>query len=160
MHKTALKTWDKVKQVLKYRFWNKEQLEIEIQTEPHTTQLFIEESDLRIHIEQCVTQWQVAEIPSLLWVQVFPHSLGPLPKTWFIHEETRIQTSDYRTLAAQFCKDFSFKSKYLEIELILQKIKELLFTANNYKRSYFVVCSRHTKEFQTKLHLSVTGKPI
>jgi hypothetical protein len=43
-------------------------------------QLFNGESDPRIHIEQCVTQWQAVEIPSHFWVQVFPHSLGPIPE--------------------------------------------------------------------------------
>jgi hypothetical protein len=107
-----------------------------------------------------VTQWQAAEIPSHFWVQVFPHSLGPILKSWFIHEETRRQTSDWQTLAAQFCKDFSFTSKYPELELVLQKIKELLFTTNSNKRSNFVVCPKHTQELQTKLHLPLTEKPI
>jgi hypothetical protein len=32
-HKDALRTWDEVKQALKYRFWNREQLEPEMQTD-------------------------------------------------------------------------------------------------------------------------------
>jgi hypothetical protein len=151
---------DELNQDLKYRFWNKEQLETEIQMKPHATQLFIGESDPIIHIEQCVTQWQVVDIPSLFWVKLFPHSLGPIPKAWFIHKETRRQTSDWRTLAAQFCKDFSFTSKYPELEPILQNIKELLSTTNNDKRSNFVVCLRHTQEFKTKIHLPVIRNPI
>jgi hypothetical protein len=74
------------------------------------------------------------KIPSLFWVQVFPHSLGQIPKSWFIHEETRRQTSDWRTLATQFCKDFSFTSKYHELERVLQNIKELIFISNHDKR--------------------------
>jgi hypothetical protein len=88
-HKVALRTWDEVKQALKYRFWNREQLESEMQMDLQVVQLFSGESDPRIHIQQCVAQWQAVEIPSHFWVQVFPHSLGPIPKSWFIHEETR-----------------------------------------------------------------------
>jgi hypothetical protein len=99
-----------VKQAIKYRFHNKEQLESEMQMDLQVAQLFSGESDPKVHIEQCVTQWQVAEIPPRFWVQVFPHSLGPTPKAWFIHEETRRQTNDWQTLAAHFCKDFSFTS--------------------------------------------------
>jgi hypothetical protein len=84
-------------------------------------------------------------IPSHLWTQVFPHSLDPIPKYWFIHEETRLEL--------QFYKDFSFTSKYPELELVLQKIEELIFTANHDKRSDFVEGPKHTQELQTKLHL-------
>ena len=45
-------------------------------------QLFNGQSDPKAHIEKCVKQWKVEEIPSLLWVQVFPHSLRTIPKTW------------------------------------------------------------------------------
>lgn len=88
-HKTLLRDWDDVKQAIKYRFQNKEQLELESQTDPQVAQLFNGEYDPKAHIEQCVTQWQAVEIPSHFWVQVFPHSLGPIPKAWFIHKETR-----------------------------------------------------------------------
>ena len=54
-HKVVLRTWDKVKQAIKYRFWNKEHLELGMKMDPHTTQLFNRESDPRINIEKCVT---------------------------------------------------------------------------------------------------------
>jgi hypothetical protein len=88
-HKVLLRNWDDVNQAIKYRFQDKEQLESEMQTDFQVAQLFNGESDPKAHIEHCVTQWQVAEIPSRFWVQVFPHSLGPIPKAWFMHEETR-----------------------------------------------------------------------
>jgi hypothetical protein len=77
-----------------------------------------------------MTQWQAVEIPSHFLVQVFPHSLGPIPKYWFIHEETKRHTNDWQMLATHFCKDFSFTSKYPELEVVLQKIKEFIFTDN------------------------------
>ena len=50
-HKTLLKNWDDVKKAIKYRFWNKEQLELGMQMDLHAAQLFSGESDPRIHIE-------------------------------------------------------------------------------------------------------------
>jgi hypothetical protein len=59
-----------------------------MQTSFQVAQLFNGESNPKAHIEQCVTQWQVAEIPSHFWVQVFPQSLGSISKSWFRHKET------------------------------------------------------------------------
>jgi hypothetical protein len=53
-HKDTLRTWDEVKQALKYRFWNREQLESEMQTYLHVAQLFSGESNPRIQIQHCV----------------------------------------------------------------------------------------------------------
>jgi hypothetical protein len=127
-----------------------------MQMDFQVVQLFNGESDPKAHIEQCVTQWQVAEIPSHFWVQVFPHSLGPILKSWFIHEETRRQTNDWKMLADHFCKDFSFTSKYPELEVVLQRIKEFLFTDNSNQKSNLVVCAKHSQELQTNLHLTWT----
>jgi hypothetical protein len=66
----------------------------EMQMGFQVVKLFNEHSDSKEHIEKCVTQWKVAEIQCRLWVQLFPHSLGPIPKAWFMHEETRRQTND------------------------------------------------------------------
>ena len=130
-HKSLLRTWDDVKQAIKYRFQNKEQLEEDMQMDFQVVQLFNKESNPKAHIEQCMTQWQVVEIPSHLQVKVFPHSLGPIPKAWFIHEETRRQTSNWKMLEAHFCKEFSFTSKYPELEVVLQNIKEFIFIDNS-----------------------------
>jgi hypothetical protein len=144
-HKSVLRTWDEVKQTIKYMFQNKEQLESNIQTNLQVAQLFSGELNLRIHIEWCVTQWKDAGIPSHFWVQVFPHSLGPISKSWFIHEENRRQTSDWKTLIAHFFKDFSFTSKYPELEVVLQNIKEFVFTDNGNQKSNLVVCVKHNR---------------
>jgi hypothetical protein len=47
-------------------------------------QLFNGRSDPKVHIEHCLKQWRVAEVPSHLWIQLFLHSLGPIPKSWYI----------------------------------------------------------------------------
>ena len=57
-------------------------------------QLFDGQSDPKTHIKQCVGQWKIAEVPSHLWVQVFPHSLGPILKPWYMHEETIRHTNN------------------------------------------------------------------
>jgi len=123
-------------------------------------QLFNGISNPKVHIEQCVTQWKATKIPSHFSVHVFPHSLGPIPKYWFIHEETIRQTSDWRMLATHFCKIFSFTSKYFELEVVMQKIKEFHFTANGNHKSNLGVCSKHNEEIQTNIHLTLTKKPI
>ena len=106
-----------------------------MQMDFQVAQLFNGDSDHKAHIEQCVTQWQVAKITSRFWVQVFPHSLGPIQKSWFMHEETIRQTSEWKMLADHFCKEFSFTSKYHELEVVLQRIKEFLFTDNSNQKS-------------------------
>jgi hypothetical protein len=54
-HKALLRNWDDVKQAIKYRFQDKEQLESEMQTDFQVAQLFNGEYDPKAHIEQCVT---------------------------------------------------------------------------------------------------------
>jgi hypothetical protein len=144
-HKVLYGNWDDVNQVIQYIFQDKEQLELEIQTDFQFAQLFNRQFDPKAHIEKCVKQWQVAEIPSRLWVQVFPHSLGPIMRAWYIHEETRRQTNNCKTLADQFCKEFSFTGKYPELEVVLQRIKEFLFTDTGKQKSDLVVCENHSQ---------------
>jgi hypothetical protein len=50
--------------------------------------------------------------------------------------------------------------KYPELEVVLQKIKEFLYTYNSNQKSNQVVCPKHSRELQTNLHLSSTKKPI
>jgi hypothetical protein len=50
--------------------------------------------------------------------------------------------------------------KYPELEVVLQKIKEFIFTDNGNQKSNLVVCSKHRQEIQTNLHLPSTEKPI
>jgi len=106
-------------------------------------QLFDGRSNPKMHIEHSLKQWRVAEVPSHLWVQVFFHSLGPIPKAWYIHEETRRQTKYWKILKEQFYKEFAFTSKYPELNTVLQRIKEMIFTKICKKRSSTVVCDDH-----------------
>jgi hypothetical protein len=159
-HKEVIKNWEDVKHAIQCRFQDKEQLKSEMQMDFQVAQLFNGQSDPKTHIEQCVRQWQVAEVPSHLWVQVFPHSLGLIPKSWYIHEETRRQTSSWKTLADQFCKDFSFTSKYPELKIVLQRIKEMIFTDVCKWKSDPVVCAKHSQVLQSNLHLDTDKTPI
>jgi hypothetical protein len=87
--KKVIKNWEDVKHVIQCLFQDKEQLKSEMRMDFQVAQLIDGQSDPKKHIEQCVRQWQVVEVPSHLWVQVFPHSLGLILKAWYIHEETR-----------------------------------------------------------------------
>jgi hypothetical protein len=105
-------------------------------------------------------QWQVAEIPSHLWIQLFPHSLGLNPKAWYMHEETRTQTNNWKRLVDQFCKKFLFTSKYHELKIVLQRIKEFLFTNAGERKVDLVVCAQHSQELQSSLQLDTDKMPI
>jgi hypothetical protein len=63
-------------------------------------------------------------------------------------------------LVAHFCKEFSFTSKYLELELVLQRINKFIFTDNNKQKLDLVICAKHSRELQTNLHLNLDKKPI
>jgi hypothetical protein len=80
------------------------------------------------HIEHCLQVWKVVQLPSYLWTHQFFHSLGTIPKAWYVHKETRRQTICWKTLQNQFFHDFSFSGKSPEITLVLQQIKKMLFT--------------------------------
>jgi hypothetical protein len=95
------------------------------------------------------------EAPSHLWVHVFLHSLGPIPKAWYIHEEARIHMNYWKTLQEQFCKDLSFTSKCPELNTVLQRIREILFTKICEKRSSLVVCIDHVQFLQSSLSLEI-----
>jgi hypothetical protein len=102
----------------------KEEMNIDFQD----AQLFDGRFDPKVHIEHFLKQWRVAKVPPHLWVQLFLHSLGPILKSWYIHEETRKQINCWQTLQDQFFKDFSFTSKYPELNKVLQRIMEMIFT--------------------------------
>jgi hypothetical protein len=63
-------------------------------------------------------------------------------------------------LADQFCKDFSFTSKYPELKVVLQKIKEFLFIDTSEQKSNLVVCTKHSQALQSNLHLNLDKRPI
>jgi hypothetical protein len=159
-HKSWIKNSKDVKQAIQYRFQDKEQLESEMQMDFQVAQLFNGQSDPKAHVEQCIRQWKVVEIPSCLWVQVFPHLLGLIPKAWYMHEETKRQTNNLKMLEDQFCKDFSFTSKYPELKIVLKIIKEFLFIDVGQRKSDLVVCEKHSQEIQSSLHLDMDKRPI
>jgi hypothetical protein len=58
-------------------------------------------------------------------------------------------------LQDQFCKDFSVTSKYPELNIILQRIREIFFTDICEKRSSPVVCVDHVHFIQSSLSLEI-----
>jgi hypothetical protein len=63
-------------------------------------------------------------------------------------------------LADQFCKDFTFTGTYLGIKVILERIKEFIFTYTGKQKSDLVVCEKHSQELQSNLHLNLEKRPI
>jgi len=108
-------------------------------------QLFEERFEPRMHIKHFLKYWKVMEVPTHLWVHVFFHSLGPIPRAWYIHEDTRRQMNCWQTLQEQFFKDLSFTSKYPKLNIVLQRIKEMIFTNICKKTSSPVVCDDHVE---------------
>jgi len=90
------------------------------------TQLFDGKYDPKVHVEHCLKQWRFAEVPCWLWVHLFFHSLGPIPKSWYTQEEARRQIRCWKNLKDQFYRDFSFTGKFPELHLVLQRIQEML----------------------------------
>jgi hypothetical protein len=72
-----------------------------------------------------------------------------------MHEETRRQTNQWKKLAYHFCKDLSFTSKYPEVEVVLQRIKEFLFTNNSKHKLDLVISAKHNQEIHTSIHLKI-----
>jgi hypothetical protein len=62
-------------------------------------------------------------------------------------------------LADQFCKDFSFTSKYHELKLVLPRIKEFHFINDSERKSDLGVCEKNRKELQSNLHLDSDKRP-
>jgi hypothetical protein len=63
-------------------------------------------------------------------------------------------------METHFCKDFAFTSKYPELEVPLQNIKEFIFTDNDSHKSNLVICAKHIQEPQTNLQLHSTETHI
>jgi hypothetical protein len=61
-----------------------------------------------------------------------------------MHEYTKRQTNNWKTLADHFFKDFSFTNKYPDLEVVLQRIKEFIFIDNSNQKSDLVVCEKHS----------------
>jgi hypothetical protein len=50
------------------------------------------------HIQHCLRAWKDAQLPSYIWRHNFFHSLGIVPKYWYVHEETRRKTTCWKIL--------------------------------------------------------------
>nr|KUM45650.1 hypothetical protein ABT39_MTgene2486 [Picea glauca]KUM45671.1 hypothetical protein ABT39_MTgene2507 [Picea glauca]KUM45676.1 hypothetical protein ABT39_MTgene2512 [Picea glauca] len=78
------------------------------------------DTDPFVYVEHCTQHWEIEGLRSDLWVNKFIHNLGPIPQDWYLHEETRRQTRDWKTLQTQFCEDLSFlgKSESVQVSLL------------------------------------------
>lgn len=59
-----------------------------------------------------------------MWKYQFIHTLGTIPKDWYLMEEKKRQTTDLDTIIDQFYKDFSFHGTYEKIFEALRAIKK------------------------------------
>lgn len=79
------------------------------------------------HIRSYIHQWDVDSVPSQHSLNLFIHSLGTIPRAWYLHEELQHHTPYWQFLQAQFYHDFSFQGKSLEVIVALQIIKDIFF---------------------------------
>jgi len=87
------------------------------------------------HIEHCLKAWEATQFSSQFWVHQFFQSLGMVPKSLYVHKETRRQTASWKILHCKFFQDFPFYGYFSEIKVVLQKIKKMLFR-NEIKPKY------------------------
>jgi hypothetical protein len=118
-HKGTLSSWDEAKCAIQHHFIPPSQL-TSLNLKQSALELYDGISDPREHVVHCIQVWEVAQLPSQLWVHQFIHSLGQIPTSWYIHEEARHQTGCWEILQRQFCQDFLFSGKSPEITLALQ----------------------------------------
>jgi len=142
-HKKLLLDWEDAKRAIRWIFLSSDQLKKDMNMDFQGTQLFDGKSDPRVHVEHFLKQWKVAEVPPWIWVHLLFHSLGEIQKSWYIHEEIIRQTSYWKTLKDQFCRDFYFTDKSPKLQLVLQRIWEMLFYNGCKTTSSPVVCSDH-----------------
>jgi hypothetical protein len=88
-----------------------------------TLQFFDGITDCLIHIDSYIRNWEYEELHPQLWVHQFFHSLGNVLQPWYVREETRRQIKHWIVLLAQFCQEFSFVGKYLDVTNILHLLK-------------------------------------
>jgi hypothetical protein len=79
-HRALIMEWEDVKKAIQCRFQSGDQLKNETHIDFQDEKLFNGKFDPKVHIEHCLKQWRVAKVPSHLWVHVFLHSLGLIPK--------------------------------------------------------------------------------
>jgi hypothetical protein len=164
-HKETLSSWDEVKLSIQHHFlplmqvqqlgqdWKKKSQMLSLE-------IYDGQSNPVAHIEHCLKVWKVAQLPSYLWTHQFFHSLGTIPKAWYVHEETRRQTTCWKTLQNQFFHDFSFSGKTPEITVVLQQIKKMLFS-NEFKPKHpLTVFSEHEHFLEYSLYPSPVRIPM
>ena len=77
------------------------------------------QNDPRIHVEACIEAWKQRSVDE--WVHIFIHTLGLIPKNWYIKIELRRGTKDWSLLID------GFKSKYPEIDNVVEVIRTKIF---------------------------------
>jgi len=72
-YKYSLLYWEDTKRDIRYKFVKRDQVAAETNTYFHDAQLFNGKSDPIMHVENCIKQWKVVQIPSQIRVQFFSH---------------------------------------------------------------------------------------
>jgi hypothetical protein len=80
-HRASLLDWEDAKRSIRYRFLRSDQVTTEMNMDFCEAQLFDGQSDPRMHVEKCIKKWKVVQVPYQVWVHLFFHSLGAIPKT-------------------------------------------------------------------------------
>lgn len=132
-HKKDLTTWDVVQPAMMHQFVPPPEFECQdLSVAKGKTIKFVEQYegkfDPYIHIENYLQKWEREGLQPHYWLHKFLHTLGPIPKYWYSHEEYRRQTRDWTIVQKQFCATFVYVGKTIEVTVALLNIKQLLFT--------------------------------
>jgi hypothetical protein len=89
---------------------------------------------------------------SILWEQ--------FQNPWYVHEETRRQTTCWKILQSQFFHDFSFSGKSSEITVVLQQIKKMFFSNEFKPKVSTYIYSEHENLLEYIFYPSPTRIPM
>ena len=78
MHKQNLGQWDHIKRALDMRF-GEDLGDVDVK--------YTREESLSLHMDACITSWLKSNVPDKEWVYQFVHTLGVVPKNWYLHQE-------------------------------------------------------------------------
>ncbi len=116
MHKHSIGSWEHIKKALDMRF-HADPREVEVK--------YIGMKAPSLHMDSCIISWMKNNVLEREWVHQFIHTLGVVPKNWYLHAETRRAITIWPYMIQKFQIDFTFEPK---IDLSLHKDCDKIFT--------------------------------
>jgi hypothetical protein len=80
---------------------------------------------LEEHLEKCRTQWRMTPLEE--WPHHFIHTLKGIQESWYVDQEMRIGTTEWKTLQHNFLVTLSFEHENPNIDSTPNQIKGAIF---------------------------------